>query len=315
MTGTLSDHLFPKTRQCFIMKKAVCFFALAILSGAIFAQTPPANNRVLLGSFSRDSLLNEPFKTWFEAGYNTYVPQPEVIDQLKKCNLKAHSVKVFMGTWCGDTKRELPRFLKILDAIGFPKQNVEIIGVSSLDDAYKQSPNHEERGLEIYRVATFVFYKNGVEVNRIVEYPVTSLEADLLAIFSAVPYTPNYKTYPFIRQWLNDGTLVSDNTSPKGLANQLRPLISTPSELNACGYVLLYRGETKAATKVFRMNTILFYDNPDAQLALAEALAAQNDVDGAAAAIERALVLNKDSGAIGGMLALYRKIVTVGKNT
>ncbi len=206
------------------MKKAVCFFALAILSGAIFAQTPPATPRVLLGSFSRDSLLNEPFKTWFEAGYNAYVPQPEVVEQLKKINLKAHSVQVFMGTWCGDTKRELPRFLKTLDAIGFPKQNVEIIGVSNLDDTYKQSPNHEERGLEIYRVATFVWYKNGVEVNRIVEYPVISLETDLLAILSGAPYTPNYKTYPFIRQWQKDGTLVSDNTSPKGLANQLRPL-------------------------------------------------------------------------------------------
>lgn len=297
------------------MKKAVLCLALTVWSSAIFAQNNGASNRVLLGSFSRDSLLNEPFKTWFEAGYNTYVPQPEVVDQLKKCNLNAHSVQVFMGTWCGDTKRELPRFLKILDAIGFPANNVQIIGASREQASYKQSPNHEERGLEIYRVATFVFYKNGMEVNRIVEYPVTSLEADLLAIFSGAAYTPNYKTYPFIRQWLNDGTLVSENTSPKGLANQLRPLVSTPSELNACGYVLLYRGETKAATKVFRMNTILFYDNPDAQLALAEALAAQNDVDGATAAIEKALALNKDPGAIGEMLALYKKIVTAGKNT
>jgi len=291
------------------MKKAVLLLALTVLSSAIFAQTPLATPRVLLGSFSRDSLLNEPFKTWFEAGYNAYIPQPEVVEQLKKINLKTHIVQVFMGTWCGDTKRELPRFLKTLDAIGFPKQNVEIIGVSNLDDAYKQSPNHEERGVEIYRVATFVFYKNGVEVNRIVEYPVNSLETDLLAILSGAPYTPNYKTYPFIRQWQNDGTLVSDNTSPKGLANQLRPFVSTPGELNACGYVLLYRGEIKAATKVFRMNTILFYDNPDAQLALAEALAAQNDSEGATAAIERALALNKDGSAIAGILALYKKII------
>jgi len=313
--GTLPDHLFPKTRQSFVMKKAVLFFALAVLSSAIFAQNNGANNRVLLGSFSRDSLLNEPFKTWFEAGYNTYVPQPKVVEQLKKCNLKAHSVKVFMGTWCGDTKRELPRFLKLLDAIGFPANNLEIIGASREEATYKQSPNHEERGMEIYRVATFVFYKNGVEVNRIVEYPINSLETDLLAIFSGIAYTPNYKTYPFIRQWLNDGTLVSDSTSPKGLANQLRPFVSTPGELNACGYVLLYRGDTKAATKVFRMNTILFYDNPDAQLALAEALAAQNDVDGATAAIERALALNKDPGAIGGILALFKKAVMTGKST
>ncbi|NUN99162.1 MAG: thioredoxin family protein [Saprospiraceae bacterium] len=297
------------------MKKAVFFFALTILSSAAFAQTPPAAPRILLGSFSRDSLLNEPFKTWFEAGYNAYLPQPEVVEQLKKCNLKTYSVKVFMGTWCGDTKRELPRFLKTLDAIGFPEQKVEIIGVSNLEEAYKQSPNHEERGLEIYRVATFVFYKNDTEVNRIVEYPVTSLETDLLAILSGAAYTPNYKTYPFIRQWLNDGTLIIDNTAAKGLANQLKPHISNPSELNACGNVLLYRGEAKAAEKVFRMNAILFPDVPHMQLSLAEALAALGDVEGATAAIERALALNKETSAISDILALYKKILTQGKNT
>jgi|APTNR8051073442_1049403.scaffolds.fasta_scaffold00411_4 thiol-disulfide isomerase/thioredoxin len=297
------------------MKKAVCFFALTILSGAIFAQTPPSNTRVLLGSFSRDSLLNEPFKTWFEAGYNAYVPQPEVVEQLKKINPKAYSVKIFMGTWCGDTKRELPRFLKTLDAIGFPEQNVEIIGVSNLEDTYKQSPNHEERGLEIYRVATFVWYKNGVEVNRIVEYPVISLETDLLAILSGAPYTPNYKTYPFLAAWVKNGMLTNDNISVKGLANQLRPIVSNSSELNACGNVLLYRGEAKAAEKVFRMNAILFPDVPNMQLSLAEALAAQGDVEGATAAIERALVLNKEPDAISGILALYKKIITQEKNT
>lgn len=297
------------------MKKAILFFALTILSGVVFAQTPPANPRILLGSFSRDSLLNEPFKTWFEPGYNDYTPQAEVVEQLKKCNLKAHSVKVFMGTWCGDTKRELPRFLKTLDAIGFPQQNVEIIGVSNLDDAYKQSPKHEERGLEIYRVATFVFFKNGVEVNRIVEYPVNSLETDLLAILSGTAYTPNYKTYPFLAAWVKTGMLTNDNISVKGLANQLRPVVSNSSELNACGNVLLYRGETKAAEKIFRMNAILFPDVPNMQLSLAEALAALGDLEGATAAIERALALNKEPDAISGILALYKKMITQGKNT
>jgi predicted Zn-dependent protease len=148
-----------------------------------------------------------------------------------------------------------------------------------------------------------------------VEYPVISLETDLLAILSGAPYTPNYKTYPFLAAWVKNGMLTNDNISVKGLANQLRPIVSNSSELNACGNVLLYRGEAKAAEKVFRMNAILFPDVPNMQLSLAEALAAQGDVEGATAAIERALVLNKEPDAISGILALYKKIITQEKNT
>ncbi len=34
-----------------------------------------------------------------------------------------------MGTWCGDSKRETPRFYKILDETGFNQNNFELITV------------------------------------------------------------------------------------------------------------------------------------------------------------------------------------------
>jgi thiol-disulfide isomerase/thioredoxin len=99
---------------------------------------------------------------------------------------------IFMGTWCGDSKREVPRMLKILDYCGVKPEQVKIVMVSNADSLYKQSPNHEEKGLNILRVPTLIVYENTTEINRVVEYPVESLEKDLLRIMSRQMYKPNY---------------------------------------------------------------------------------------------------------------------------
>ena len=56
--------------------------------------------------------------------------------------------------------------------------------LSNQDSVYKQSPAHEERGLEIHRVPDLDSIEKGREIGRIVESPVLSLERDLLAIAS-----------------------------------------------------------------------------------------------------------------------------------
>lgn len=56
-------------------------------------------------------------------------------------------------------KIELSRFLKLLSAIGFPEENVKLIGLGGNDSLVKQSPGHEEAGLGIFRVPTFIIYK------------------------------------------------------------------------------------------------------------------------------------------------------------
>ena len=57
----------------------------------------------------------------------------------------------------------------------------------------QKSPGGEEWGLNIQRVPTLIFLKNGREINRIVETPVTSWEADFLTIVSNQTYIPNYE--------------------------------------------------------------------------------------------------------------------------
>jgi hypothetical protein len=148
----------------------------------------------------------------------------------------------------------VPRFLKLLDSIAFPPAKVNLVAVSNEDSSLKQSPGREERGLGIYRVPTFIVSKNDSEMQRIVEYPVLSLERDLLAILSGQPYSPNYRSFPTLERWLEAGLLDDENVSYRGLANQIRNDVSSEGELNAVGYVLLARGRTGAAVKVFQMN-------------------------------------------------------------
>ena len=83
-----------------------------------------------------------------------------------------------MGTWCPDSRREVPRFMKILDAWNFSPGMLTFIGV----DNGKLSPIGEYDQLEIQRVPTFIIYKNNIEAGRIIENPVTSLEQDMVNI-------------------------------------------------------------------------------------------------------------------------------------
>jgi thiol-disulfide isomerase/thioredoxin len=148
-------------------------------------------NDILLGCCTREALSREPFAAWFNNNYFNYTVDTTLITSLKE-QMNRKQFLLFMGTWCGDSKREVPRMLKILDYCGVKPEQVKIIMVSNADSLYKQSPLHEERGLNIIRVPTLIVYENTTEINRLIEYPVESLEKDLLKILSRKLYKPNY---------------------------------------------------------------------------------------------------------------------------
>ena len=96
-----------------------------------------------------------------------------------------------MGTWCKDSRREVPRIYRILDAVGFYEPRLTLINL----DREKSSPGKEESDLNIHHVPTVILYNNGNEIGRIIEYPVQSLEEDMVAILNGKNYTPNYSDF------------------------------------------------------------------------------------------------------------------------
>ena len=132
---------------------------------------------MLYGQITPDDLFSE-YPAWYD-NYVDYVPDSTIITSLSvpHPNLK---IEIFMGTWCSDSRREVPRFFKTVDESKFVQNNqINIWAVDrgkSLDSGLT-----DERGITI--VSTFILYRNDKEIGRIIESPESeNIETDLLTI-------------------------------------------------------------------------------------------------------------------------------------
>ena len=174
------------------MKKILLSFVL-IVSISCAAQKNEATAVIsadgyLVGIANKESFLQKPFNEWFNLNYEDYKLKKKVVEKLKPL-LKEVTIKAFMGTWCGDSQEQTPVFYKILDAADFNYNSLEFIAV----DINKSTPNNLQEGYNIIRVPTFIFYKEGKEIGRFVEYPRETVEKDFLKIVSGEPYKHSYE--------------------------------------------------------------------------------------------------------------------------
>ncbi|MDD5569971.1 MAG: thioredoxin family protein [Bacteroidales bacterium] len=103
----------------------------------------------------------------------------EKIDSLLKLKENENiRIKIVLGTWCGDSKEQVPRFVKILNIINFNSGKIEFVCV----DRKKKAGDVQIADLKIEKVPTFIIYNNAKEIGRIIETPVKTLEEDLLKI-------------------------------------------------------------------------------------------------------------------------------------
>jgi hypothetical protein len=214
-------------------------------------------NLNLLGESSRERLEQPPFDSWFVKNYDAYSVDSATADLLRPMLAGKH-FRIFMGTWCGDSRREVPRMYKILDYCKVSRSSIQLIMVSSVDSVYKQSPGHEERGLNIFRVPDLLVSDHKKELGRIVEFPVVSLEKDLLAVAGGSPYTPNYRGAAFLNGFLGKQKPEDVEKDLQGLADRIRPLLSSPSELSSYAHVLQATGEKDRAGIVLRLNELIY---------------------------------------------------------
>ncbi|MDP2540880.1 thiol-disulfide isomerase/thioredoxin [Tenacibaculum lutimaris] len=143
--------------------------------------------REFTGVITQDNLLETNNSTWFKPRYEAYEIEDTLISTFQK-NLKNVKIKAFIGLWCGDSKREIPLLLKMLKQASFSEENIEIIAVD-----HKKKAKGIEKGYGVFRVPTFIFYKRNKELGRFVEFPVESLEKDVLKIISGKPYKHFYE--------------------------------------------------------------------------------------------------------------------------
>ena len=179
------------------MKKLFYTSLIILLAGCGSKQQKPlktspvkasSGEMILLGKINKANLQTSKHIPWFNQDYQSISIDPQWIENLKPY-LKGLRIKVFMGTWCDDSQREIPHFFKLLQALEFDQKHVEMYAMSE----EKTTPKNYEKGWEIYNVPTIIFLKNGEEINRFVEFPVNSLESDISKIIKGDPYTHSCK--------------------------------------------------------------------------------------------------------------------------
>lgn len=142
---------------------------------------------ILLGEINKANLQQSSITPWFKKEYDLVTIDAQWAQDLKPYTNDLR-IKVFMGTWCSDSRRELPPFFKILEVLDFDPGHLEMYAMSE----EKTTPENHEEGLEIYNVPTIIFLKNGEEINRFVELPVQTLESDIAKIIKGEAYTHSY---------------------------------------------------------------------------------------------------------------------------
>ena len=139
------------------------------------------DNDILLGIFDVEGLRSaKVFKKSFKQE-RKYTPDIDMFMPGDN-SLNELDISIVMGSWCPDSQREVPRMIMILENLDYPMQKVKIIAVNR----WKKVPDMDLTSYNIIYVPTFIFYKDGVEVGRIVEAPKHSLEIDIINILNNI---------------------------------------------------------------------------------------------------------------------------------
>jgi thiol-disulfide isomerase/thioredoxin len=87
-------------------------------------------------------------------------------------------IVVFLGTWCPDSMREVPKLLKLLEAANNPNISLHLYAL----DTFMEDGAGLAKVEGIRAVPTMIFFRDGRELGRIIESPATTMENDFLKI-------------------------------------------------------------------------------------------------------------------------------------
>ena len=184
---------WSKRINIFILILAAISFGLFNLNSSDIPEgmfeDPKTGKPMLLGKITIEELQQEPFAEWYQMESDGYEVDTELTNAIS--NPGQYTYEVFLGTWCGDSRREVPRMEKIFSEMGIDMSNVLIVTL----DRDKISPNGEQEGKDIRYVPTLIVNKDNQEIGRIVESPsseTATLESDLFEISLGIPPLPNY---------------------------------------------------------------------------------------------------------------------------
>ena len=137
--------------------------------------------KLIADTTSADSLTQVWAKGFYKRLYRefySYKPKKKYCRQLQSL-WQGVQIRVIGGNWCSDTRREVPRLLKVLDESGFPSRAFEYYRVNR---EKKPADSGFVCEVTIQSVPAIYVLRNGKTVGKIEETPKRTLESDLLKI-------------------------------------------------------------------------------------------------------------------------------------
>jgi len=259
---------------------------LALVTGVASAEERP----ILLGKVTRADLNTAPYSEWFDGQYTRYQPDAASIERLRPL-LAGASIEAYFGTWCGDSRRQVPRLVRLLDLAGSDEQRLSLTALSDRPMEFKQAPGHPEAKRYIHRTPTLVILREGREIGRVVETPAVSLEADLLAILEGRAPAPKYGAEAWVHHVFTD---LPPEEAMKTVASGGPEVLkrSDPDSLwHYAEHDLLKNGRAREAKAVLDLHLELNPRSVVGHILMSDALVALGRRDEARRAIDRALAI------------------------
>ena len=146
-------------------------------------QNNSTNEEILIGLCNRQGLQSGKNAEWFnqEFDYYKYLMERTTLDSIKGI-IDSFQITIVMGTWCDDSREQVPRFFCMLDYMKYNVKNLTLFCV----DRNKKTMSNEIDHLQILKIPTIICYYKGREIGRIIESPVKSLEKDLVLMIRSV---------------------------------------------------------------------------------------------------------------------------------
>ncbi|OOG77661.1 hypothetical protein [Algoriphagus sp. A40] len=265
------------------------------VSQVAIAQTPLTyinsnGDKHLAGPFELDDLRKDTtYSGWFESNYARFQLKGE--DTSWKSSFEQTEVEIYIGTWCGDSKRWVPQFVKLWNELGLDENQLKFTALYDGEEKYKQGPNAEEKGKQIHRVPTFIFKSEGKEYARMVEYPRNDLEKDLAQIAVGFASEPNYRAATYLLDLFEKEPMDSVWKNVNYHLGEVYSLVGKEVELNTLGYVFQYSDRMPQALLTFQFNTLIYPYSPRVFSSFGDALRISGDKEAAITAYQRVLAL------------------------
>lgn len=280
-------------KKTFFLKLGLLFLNVSLAQEAQRYENNRGESH-LCGSFQIEELAKDSiYQKWYNSNYAAFELSTKKRPWIS--NLNDTKVTIYLGTWCGDSKKWVPKFVKLWDELGLKRELLNFIALYDFyDGKYKQDPNGAEKNKDIHRVPTFIFKEKGKEIARIVESPHTDLETDVAQIALGYPPKPNYPGASRMITLLKTKSKQELKESDKNL-NEVFRLVKGARELNTLGYVYLESNRIEEVLTTFYYNTRFFKYDPNVYDSYAEALVKAGQKETAIANYEKVLLLDRNN--------------------